>query len=288
MASGGPGKNPSDVFQARLVTGGGVSNTLTLLPYAGNLVVANNLPIIVPPTGLTRLVGDNLIDAAGADSGAPGAANTLYYVYVSNGKALFSPSSIRLSATAPSLVNGVRYLGVAGNALNWRFVGWVRLNATPQFESNGINALIVNYYNRLSQVLQASPNYADTDAYQFTTVGPANWAAVAGATLDTVSLIANGEDEFLSFIFGMLQNELFISVGVDGAVEPVVCAGTVALAFALATVSAEKKITMAEGYHILQFIVANSGSSGNFYFDSPRKGAAKGPVLTGFNLVVPT
>lgn len=289
MADGGPGRTPAEAFAARLKTGGGVSGTLTLFPYAGNVVAVNAQNVIVPPTGLTRLVGDNLIDATGADSGAPGGANTLYYVYISNGKASFSPSSIRLSATAPSLVNGTKYLGVAGNALNWRFAGWVRLDGTPNFASDNVNALIVNYYNRDSQYIQASPNYADTNAYQFTAIPNGNWAAIGGATLDTITLIANGEDDLLAHIFALLQSDVvaFVGIGVDGAAEPIVSAEALTGGSAVATPSCSKPLKLGEGFHTLQFIAANDGGTCSFYHDTPRKGATKGPIVTGFNLLVP-
>lgn len=113
MAGGGPGNSSGgNVFQARLNTAlGGQSNTLTLLPYKGNQILVGGRVVTVPSLGLTRLVTDNIISGSGADSGSPGIANSLYYVYVSNNLATFSPSSIRLSSTPPVLVNGVKYLG---------------------------------------------------------------------------------------------------------------------------------------------------------------------------------
>lgn len=188
MADGGIGnQSPASLFQARLLTANNIGPTLKLGQYNGNKVVVSGQTVNIPQTGLARDVADNLISAAGADSGAPGAANTLYYVYISNQKASFSPSSIRLSATPPSFVNGVKYLGNTGNALNWRFVGWVRLNATPNFESSDKNRLIINYYNRLNLPLRADAS-ADftTSTAPFTQVDP------AGSL--TVNFISNGED----------------------------------------------------------------------------------------------
>jgi hypothetical protein len=75
-------------------------------------------------TKRSLLTTANRITAAGADAGAAMAANTSYYVYASNSQATFAPSSVRGSATAPT--DG--YLG-AGNAINWRHVGWVHTDA---------------------------------------------------------------------------------------------------------------------------------------------------------------
>ncbi len=75
------------------------------------------------------LTTDNLLTAAGADSGGAMAANTTYYMYQSNGSASPFASDLRGSATAPT--SG--YLAASGNGANWRHVGWVHTDASTQF-----------------------------------------------------------------------------------------------------------------------------------------------------------
>ena len=221
MAQGGIGnQSPASLFQARLDTTDGVSNTLTLRQYAGNKVVVSGITVPIPNAGMSRNVADNLIDAAGADSGAPGAANTLYYVYISNQKASFSPSSIRLSSTAPSLVNGVKYLGSTGNALNWRFVGWVRLNATPNFEFSDVYAGIVNYYNRLLVRLFTCPGFVnDGSSRDWAPPSPNVWTAFNNGVGNLLRFISNGEDAITLLMsadgVGGGTNA-FSGIGIDG------------------------------------------------------------------------
>jgi hypothetical protein len=280
MAFGGVGNAPStDVFQARLETDlAGVSDTLTLLPYKGNKILVNGESVPVPSAGMTRLVGDNLITAAGADSGAPGAASTLYYVYVSNSKSPFSPSSIRLSATAPVIVSGVKYLGNAGNALNWRFVGWVFLNATPQFESSEANALIVNYYNRLLLTIFANPKYTD-DGSETTYSVAGNWAAANGGVGSQVQFIANGEDTEIIRTNALHSAgsgvTVFSGPGIDNA-PPLKASRTGVLAVGGYAATADDSKILSEGFHVADLYGASDGA-GAFASDMVRMGAAADP-----------
>lgn len=73
----------------------------------------------------------NLLAADGTDSTTQPLASTTYYAYVSNEDASWSPSSLRLSATAPT--NG--YLGASGNAANWRYVCDVTLDGSIEIEA---------------------------------------------------------------------------------------------------------------------------------------------------------
>lgn len=197
MAGGGPGASPvTDIFLARLKTDlAGVSSTLTLLPCKGNKVLVNRKLVTIPDAGMTRLVSDTMISGTGTDSGVIPVFSTIYYAYISNSRATFSPESIRLSATAPSLVSGVLYLGATLNAHNWRFVGWVRTNVTPNFEFSTSNGWICNYYNRLRLPLMANPGYLDNDAYTSYTVSSLTYVELNGGVNARVNFISNGEDE---------------------------------------------------------------------------------------------
>lgn len=221
MAQGGIGnQSPPTLFQARLETSGGVSSTLTLSQYIGNKVVVSGLTVSIPAVGMTRNIVDDLINAVGGDTGAPPAANTLYYVYISNRKANFSPESIRLSAQAPTLVSGVKYLGSSGNALNWRFVGWVRTNATPQFASNDSQSFIVNYYNRLRKTM-FSVLGADK------TLNSVVWGQVDPTGSLTCEFISNGEDSVdLAAVSTISSGTIQIwgtGVALDSVTTPVAC-----------------------------------------------------------------
>jgi hypothetical protein len=280
MAGGGGGSNsPAVGFSARLKTDlAGVSSTLTLLPYQGNRVLINRKSVTIPPTGLTVLVTANLINGSGADAGAAGVASTLYYVYVSNDRASFSPSSIRLSSVAPTLVDGVKYLATSGNGLNWRFVGWVRLNATPQFESSDTNALIVNYYNRLQKSVFANPGYVNDNA-RTTYIANGNWAKANGGTGSAVGVISNGEDACQMTVIGIADtdNNALVSfgAGVDGT-PPTRCGiQYIGQVSAQAAVDSE---TLAEGYHTVDLYVATQPAANETVVaDFARNGAAADP-----------
>lgn len=289
MAGGGPGPaTPINIFEARLKTDlEGVSATLTLLPYKGNRIEINRRLVLLGVGGLTRDVADNLITVTGADSGAAGAVSTLYYVYVANALATFSPSSIRLSATAPGLVNGVKYLGTTGNALNWRFVGWVQLNATPNFESSLLSRLIINYYNKIALALYANPGFVDDNATTSYTTSSATWIRVSaatgigGVTTSTLSFISNGEDDvdYDATFFGFGANGggvPVVAIGVDSITQAAV---TGELAAAASSVSSStmigSKVTLAEGLHTLEMLIASIvANPSTFFADVGRFGGS--------------
>lgn len=281
MAAGGPGNQPpSTLFQARLDTTDGVSNTLTLKQYAGNKVVVAGLSVSVPSGGLTRLVGDNLITAAGADSGAPGVASTLYYVYISNARAAFSPSSIRLSVTPPSIVNGVKYLGGSGAALNWRFVGWVKLNATPQFESSKTSRFIMNYYNRLALAMYVNPGYVNDNAqtsYAAVSASYVTLASIVGSGTSKLSFISNGEDavvydaDYLLLVGPTVLSLGFFGIGEDSQTQPA-AAGLVQVNAASANLvmPVGKATLFSEGAHTLDMLIALNFGNVSFIADIGR------------------
>ncbi len=171
------------------------SNTvISLRRYKGWRVYVNGEDVDPGAGGIACDVTDNLIDAAGADAAAAMAASTLYYVYVSNSKATFAPSDLRGSVTAPSVHNGVQYLGVAGNALQWRFVGWVFTNGSTQFKDQDNARNIANYYNRVWKRLYTNPGYVDDNNRETWTTASTTWVNANGGVGHQVSFIANGED----------------------------------------------------------------------------------------------
>ena len=285
MADGGIGnQSPATLFQARLDTVDGVSGTLTLRQYAGNKVVVAGLTVSVSSSGLSVDVTDNLIDAAGADAGAPPSPSTLYYVYISNRRSPFSPESIRLSATPPVLVNGVKYLGASGNALNWRFVGWVQPNATPEFESTTVNRLIVNYYNKRALSILVNPGYVNDDAYTSYLISSATFQKIHADAEG--SFISNGEDAVALTLNYMVNtgghggnNLIGMGFGSDYLTSPRVCF-TLQPDFngnrgALAYSGLE-----AEGLVPISLLGVCSTGTDEIYADSARFGAVADPRST--------
>lgn len=283
MADGGIGnQSPATLFQARLNTDGGVSPDLTLGQYAGSKVVVAGVTVAIPLAGLTVNIGDNLISAVGADSGGPPAASTLYYVYVSNRKASFSPESIRLSATPPSLVNGVKYLGSSGNALNWRFVGWVYPNATPNFESSLESRLICNYYNRLTLPLFICSGYTDADDATFVSIPTGTtWVGFDdGITPNRLNFISNGEDavQYMGFAGSKSSLSWYLGIAEDSNVSPSIQTVQNTVPGATVSSSVGRPSLLAEGFHFVRLLGIAFGGT-DFWIDLPRQGALHDPAV---------
>ena len=287
MADGGIGnQSPATLFQARLLTIDSVGPNLRLAQYCGNKVVVSGLTVSIPQTGLDRDIADNLIDAAGADAGAPPAASTLYYVYISNKRSPFSPESIRLSATAPSYVNGVKYLGISGNALNWRFVGWVRPNATPEFESSLTSRTIINYYNRFDLSLFVCPGYVNADAYTTYPENSAVYAPIHGGVDAKLAFISNGEDAVsyhaqISVITNGIQATMSVGVGEDSATTPAVTG----LIFTFTSQqilqqSADKDSVLLEGFRELTMLFQTQVGPVDVYASGKHWGGAVDTPIT--------
>ena len=79
-------------------------------------------------TPKTCNLSDNLIDSNGENAGSAPVANTGYHIYISNSKASYAPSSLKLSATSPTN----EYLSSSGNGANWRWVGYLKTNGSNQ------------------------------------------------------------------------------------------------------------------------------------------------------------
>lgn len=176
------------------------TTSITLQRYKGDNIRVNGEDVDPGAGGLALAPSDNLLAADGTDSGGNMAPSTLYYVYVSNASASFAPTDLRASTTGPSLLNGVKYLATTGNGANWRFVGWIRTNASGadgEFVSDTTNRHCINYYNRRPLPILLCPNYADDNASTTYTFNSASWARINGGTADTASYISNGEDAVL-------------------------------------------------------------------------------------------
>lgn len=271
---------------------------LSIQNYKGTVVEVNAERVAVGSAGFTLLNTANLISAAGADSGGAPAINTLYYCYVSNSQASFAPLGIRMSATAPSLFNGVKYLAAAGNGANWRFVGWVRTisNAgTVNFADTaggGLTAgqrLVVNYYNRLvGQINIICPNYVDDNAftsYTLVTGAAANWAAVSGNVQS--SFISNGEDSVDIAVLALFACPVnaFVGVGLDSTTDPTITVNVASSSTRSSSIV--KQVLAAEGYRTLDLLwsIFAAGTL-TVFSDVPRLGAAVDPMATGYSATV--
>lgn len=274
---------------------------VSLQNYKGAVVEINAERVAIGSAGFTLLNTANLITAAGADSGGAPAVTTLYYVYVSNSKATFAALGIRLSATAPSLLNGVKYLAAAGNGANWRFVGWIRTisnGGTVNFADSITQRLVINYYNRLDVQLFSSPGYVDDAAGSgFTEANNNVWHELHAATGDAhLDFISNGEDA--------IHAEAVIDVIPTVPASDLILAGigtstTTALreAFqpytALLSISEGPLITRLlfiplEGFRqLFQLIVVFAGVGGvSIASDDSRSGGTADPPLTYISAIV--
>lgn len=199
-----------NAFQGRLQRNS--DSILSLQRYGGDVVEVNGSNVSLGVSGIEfDKVNDNLITSTGADSGSKTAASTLYYVYVSNASASPFPSDLRLSSTAPSLLNGVKYLDTSGNGANWRFVGWVQMNASNNFVDSETQRFVVNFYNRrhLSLVSPAET----TDSWTYTTDA---WRQANNNSNNKAEFIANGEDAVHVQVTGraLTTNNILYGVGV--------------------------------------------------------------------------
>lgn len=105
------------------------------------------------------ITSDHLIAADGTDTGNQMAANTLYYLYVSNSQATYAPNSFRACTVAPTFdsANNKLMLATSGNGNNWAFVGWA--NTAPAAIEFSDEFAIASYYNpKLAKINKQGPS----------------------------------------------------------------------------------------------------------------------------------
>jgi hypothetical protein len=262
------------VFQARLV----YSNPqVKLMPYAGRNVEVGGETLLLSSSGIALSTSDNRIDSSGGNAAASMSASTPYFLYVSNSQATYAASSLRASTTAPSLLDGVKYLGTSGNAARWRFVAWVRTNAATQFEDTVTNRLVINYYNRQSLQIYLNPGYVDNNAQNTFNQTNSTWAALNGGTGSTGTYIANGEDTVSVVAFNgrtaVAPNGHAFGIGFDTttkAVTATILPGN-STSFATVTYAA----IPAEGYRTVSLVGVNmnGGETSTYWADCQQFGA---------------
>lgn len=270
-------------FQGRLQRDS--TTQISIQRYQGDIVEVNGTSVSLGASGIALQTTDNLITSTGADSGGAMAASTLYYVYVSNSSVGPFASDLRASTTAPSLFNGIKYLGTSGNAANWRFVGWVRTNSSTQFVDSETQRFVINYYNRRSLRLYTSPGYNDNNLSTTWTTSSTTWTGANAGTGNRVEFIGNGEDPADYWGGGTSHMDVTFQEVFLGVAENASTAIRVA-SFASAGASDRRHIgvkgTFAaqEGYAYLDLMVAVASNTATFYADFTRLGASSDPAVT--------
>jgi hypothetical protein len=262
------------------------ATVISLRPYKGNVVEVAEEKLIVPSAGLTLDVNDNLITGTGTDAAAATIGDTLYYVYVSNSKASFSPSSIRASLTAPSLFSGIKYLAVSGNGLNWRFVGWIRTSGSGEIVDTLVDRLVVNYYNRLKLPLRIVPGYDNDDAVTTYSETSTTWVQANSGVDTRISFIANGEDN-VRLAFSSVSNAEIAAanatgLNLDSTTDVLVAAvsGNITGLAVDVAVGGTYDSIVAEGYHTSDLMIRVTGGTGVWNADGARNGAVADPFET--------
>lgn len=267
------------LFQGRLRSN--TSTSALLVPYNGRYVEVAEVLVDIG-SNITINNSDNRIDSTGADAGAAMTTSTLYYIYISNHKATYAPSSLRASTVAPTLWNGSYYLGTTGNAVNWRFVGWIRTDGSSQFVDSDSSRHIVSYYNRRKARLFICPAYSNGNTVTTHTTNSTSWANANAGTGHQVSYISNGEDA-VSFKLSarMLNsgaNATYIGIQDNATAGAVVAGAANGTTREMSTLTFT--ITKSVGYYTAEIVVAVGGGTGTYEADFARQGATADPYAT--------
>lgn len=272
---------PKDTFEGRLSRTS--STQCTLAGFGrGEVIEIDGDSILISSLSSANLdTTANLLSSTGTDSGGAMGASTLYYVYVSSPTASFAASSVRASATAPSLLNGVYYLATSGNGAKWRFVGWTRTNGSTQFVDTETQRFVINFYNQRPLHLFSCPGYNDNNTQTSYTFTSTTWQAANGGTGSKIEWIADGmhSAEFhASGLLGTSGGNAFIGIGIDSTANAKV--GGFANLGTFATPSLTWAETPAAGYHAADLLQRVSAGTGTFYADEVRGGSATDPRYT--------
>lgn len=265
---------------------------VTLLPRGGSLIEVNG-EILDVGAGIAYATSSNLINSTGGNASATPSSSTLYYVYLSNSLASYAPSSLRLSTTAPTGLNGASttatpddfYLATSGNGRNWRFVGLVYTNSSAQFVNTALRRFVASYYNRLNHSLFTSPAYSDGNTASSFTSASTSWARANAGTGSTIEWLSFG-DEAMSLKVRSLAgnsgagNATRIGIGIDSTtsarVEAAHNGGTTVISIA----GDFDDLTPSPGYHYAEFLVNVSAGTGTYYVDDARNGASADPYTS--------
>lgn len=294
-----------NIFQGRIQLDS--TTQISLQRYNGDYVEVNGEIVSIGSSGKDLLTGHKLIDNTGAHAAAGMVASTLYYVYLSNSSATDSPLRLRASTTAPSKVNGVYYLGTSGNALNWRFVGWVYTNASINFQDQegtlggtvAGNTLprrwVVNYYNRIWKRMMLCPSYSDGgSATSYNASTTTDWLELnaSGTANAHMSYINNGEDSptFISHWEATNTGSAAFGIGYGASLSASIAAVKVA------TEKGSNETEMAAcsysptpvvGVYYATMVVHHNSTTVNIWADGARDNADADTPLTFMTATVP-
>lgn len=272
-------------FQGRLQRDS--ATQISLQRYVGNWIDVDGEAVSITSNGLATTSTSGLISNGGVVTSTLPSSSTLYYVYV--GTPPGGVAQLRLSATAPTLVNGHYSLGSADSQRAWRFAGWVRTNSSTQFVDDTTDRLVVNYHNRLWKTILLRPAYADGNTVTTYTTTSTTYTAANGGTGATASYIANGEDGLLITVFAKMKNSgaAFTRIGI-GDNSGSTCA-TAAEMFGTTDTpgSCTYSVTPASGYRTIVLLVCVSAGTGTYFADDARSGSSTDPVKTGLYTMVP-
>ena len=266
------------------------ATTLTLSRDTGDIIRVSGNDVPIGASGIVLVTTDNLIDGTGADSGGAMGASTLYYVYVSNGNASFAPSDLRGSTTAPTAVNGVRYLGSSGNALNWRFCGYVRTNGSSQLQQDNTFIGAVNWYNQRVIRAGVAPGYVDDNATTSYTKAAGVFGPLNGGTGSRITFVADGRSAV------RLQAHAVCTNGVGGSTRVAISTldsttdtteqGVCSDATSTWDASSFRDTVPSEGVHTVDILGSTNGATGTYLADDVRNGAVADPACSFLQVVL--
>ena len=256
------------------------TSSVRLSAFAGNKLFING--VIATPGANDCTSGTTLITATGADAGVTPSASSSYYVYFSNANATFAPSELRLSSTAfATTSDGRKYLGTGGNALNWRYVGMVYLNASIQFVDNAYTISVVSEFNRQKKILTRCPGYNNNNASTAYTHNSANFAVASVLASPQIEFLNNGMDDIrlhAKASYGTESVNLSHGIAIDSATS------ASAYGFSTGTFYGTDSIeyllsSTVPGYHFANQVWATS-STKTILADGGRVGSVTDPYLT--------
>ena len=259
---------------------------ISLQRYSGNWVDVDGEAVSITSVGLATTSTSGLISNGGVVTSTLPGTSTLYYAYV--GTPPGGVAQLRLSATAPTLVNGSYALGSADSQRRWRFAGWVRTNGSTQFVDDETDRLVVNYYNRRRKSLLLRPAYADGDSVTTYTTTSTTWTAANGGTGATGSYISNGEDGIHVTAFCKSKNSgaAFTRIGIGDNSGANCSTSAETFGTTDASASCAYATVPAAGYRTLVLLVCVSGGTGTYYADDARNGSATDPAVTALYTMV--
>lgn len=275
------------------------ATTVDFTAVKGRLVGINGEMVNV--SAFQLVTTDNIIDGNGDEVAAtPMIANTEYSVYVSNSQASFAPLDFKASLTPPTLVNtgdisNTFYLGAAGNALNWRFVGRLFTDGSTQIEDNQYRRHVANFYNVIYKSLLADPGYQDNGSSSSYTETSTSYVLANSADPDaSLSFVSNGGEGWIES-HGLLichpssaNHVPRIGIGEDSTSDAKFTGiGNPQTGSEIVTIPVNGRHKFAAGRHQLHLLIQTNAGTMTVFADLSRAGSAADPIGTHLEALVP-